>query len=50
MGFFRWILALAISLEHLAEKNNDKKCKILANTLDKATEKLLLENKSPSES
>ena len=52
-GYLRWdslgeFLALAISLEHLAEKNNDKKCKILANTLDKATEKLLLENKSPS--
>ena len=36
------------ALEFLADKNNDEKCKILAQTLDKATEKLLLENKSPS--
>ena len=52
-GYLRWdslgeFLALAVSLEFLADKNNDEKCKILAHTLDKATEKLLLENKSPS--
>ncbi|CAI8176277.1 MAG: Isocitrate dehydrogenase [NADP] [Crocinitomicaceae bacterium] len=45
MGEF---LALGVSLEHLSEKYHDKKCKILAETLDKATEKLLLENKSPT--
>ena len=52
-GYLRWdslgeFLALGVSLEHLSEKYNDKKCKILAETLDKATEKLLLENKSPT--
>ena len=52
-GYLRWdslgeFLALGVSLEHLSEKYNDKKCKILAESLDKATEKLLLENKSPS--
>ena len=41
-------LALAASLEHLAEKNNNNKAQILANTLDKATIKLLDTNKSPS--
>ncbi|MBH19439.1 MAG: isocitrate dehydrogenase (NADP(+)) [Crocinitomicaceae bacterium] len=52
-GYLRWdslgeFLALGVSLEHLSEKYHDKKCKILAETLDKATEKLLLENKSPT--
>ena len=52
-GYLRWdslgeFLALGVSLEHLSEKYNDKKCKILAETLDKATEKLLLEKKSPT--
>jgi isocitrate dehydrogenase len=41
-------LALAVSLEHLAEKNNNNKAQILANTLDKATIKLLDTDKSPS--
>ena len=41
-------LALAVSLEHLAVKNDNAKAQILADTLDKATEKLLLNNKSPS--
>jgi isocitrate dehydrogenase len=41
-------LALAVSLEHLAEHEDNAKAQILANTLDTATEKLLLNNKSPS--
>ena len=41
-------LALAVSLEHLAEKENKPKAAILAKTLDSATEKLLIEGKSPS--
>ena len=41
-------LALTVSLEHLAQNENNPKAKVLADTLDKATEKLLLNNKSPS--
>ncbi len=41
-------LALAVSLEHLAENDHNPKAKILADTLDRATEKLLLNDKSPS--
>ncbi len=41
-------LALAASLEHLAESNNNPKVKILADTLDAAATKYLLENKAPS--
>lgn len=41
-------LALAVSLEHLAEKNDSKQAKILGETLDAATTKYLLSNKSPS--
>ncbi|MGP4973596.1 NADP-dependent isocitrate dehydrogenase [Psychrobacter alimentarius] len=41
-------LALAVSLEHLAKNDNNAKAKILADTLDRATEKLLLNDKSPS--
>jgi isocitrate dehydrogenase len=40
-------LALAVSLEHLAETTNNPKAKILGETLDRATGKLLIENKSP---
>lgn len=40
-------LALAVSLEHLAQKTNNTKAQILADTLDKATEELLLNDKSP---
>ena len=52
-GYLRWdslgeFLALAVSLDHMAEKHSDNKCKILAESLDTATEKLLLENKSPT--
>ena len=41
-------LALAVSLEHLAEVDNNARAKLLAETLDKATEQLLLNGKSPS--
>ena len=52
-GYLRWdslgeFLALAVSLEHMAEKYSNNRCKILGQCLDKATEKLLLENKSPT--
>ncbi len=41
-------LALAVSLEHLAQNDGNAKAQILADSLDTATEKLLLNNKSPS--
>ncbi len=41
-------LALTVSLEHLASYDNNAKAQILADTLDTATEKLLLNNKGPS--
>jgi isocitrate dehydrogenase len=41
-------LALAVSLEHLSEKDNNAKAKVLADALDAATEKLLTTGKSPS--
>lgn len=41
-------LALAVSLEHLAQTNNNPKAQILADTLDEATGKLLDNGKSPS--
>jgi len=41
-------LALAVSLEHFAETEGIERAKILADTLDAATSKLLLEGKSPS--
>ncbi|MEO9870291.1 NADP-dependent isocitrate dehydrogenase [Ekhidna sp.] len=52
-GHLRWdslgeFLALTVSLEHLSEKYDNKQAKILADTLDNATSKLLEENKSPS--
>jgi isocitrate dehydrogenase len=52
-GHLRWdslgeFLALAVSLEHLSEVTGNRRAKILADTLDKATEKLLETNKSPS--
>ena len=52
-GHLRWdslgeFLALAVSLEHLSKTTNNPKAKILAKTLDKATAKFLLNNKSPS--
>jgi isocitrate dehydrogenase len=52
-GHLRWdslgeFLALAVSLEHLGETFNNPKALILSETLDKATEKLLENGKSPS--
>jgi len=41
-------MALAASLEHLAETQDNAKAKVLAETVDAATGKLLLENKSPT--
>ncbi|MCP1772628.1 isocitrate dehydrogenase [Neisseria perflava] len=40
-------LALAVSLEHLAQTTGNVKAQILADALDAATEQLLLNNKSP---
>ncbi len=52
-GHLRWdslgeFLALAVSLEHLSKTTDNPKAKILAETLEKATAKFLLNNKSPS--
>ncbi|MEQ9402888.1 MAG: NADP-dependent isocitrate dehydrogenase [Cyclobacteriaceae bacterium] len=52
-GHLRWdslgeFLALAVSLEHFAEKDANAKAKALSETLDAATSRLLQENKSPS--
>ncbi len=41
-------LALAVSLEHLGETNNNERAKVLGETLDEATEKLLENKKGPS--
>ena len=42
-------LALTASLEHLSNTRNNPKAKVLADALDKATEKLLDNNKTPSD-
>ncbi len=52
-GHLRWdslgeFLALAASLEHLSIVNDNAKAKVLAETLDEATGKLLENDKSPS--
>jgi isocitrate dehydrogenase len=52
-GHLRWdslgeFLALAVSLEHLGEKYDNKRALVLANALDKATEEFLEKDKSPS--
>jgi isocitrate dehydrogenase len=41
-------LALAVSLEHLSITSDNAKAQVLADTLDKATQKFLETNKSPS--
>lgn len=41
-------LALAVSIEDIAEKTKNTKAKVLANALDDANEKFLKNNKSPS--
>lgn len=51
-NYLRWdslgeFLALTPSLEHLSVVDNNPKAKVLATTLDKATEKLLDNDKSP---
>ena len=51
-NFLRWdslgeFLALAVSLEHLGRKYDNEEAMILSETLDKATELLLDNNKSP---
>ncbi|MFP5471196.1 MAG: NADP-dependent isocitrate dehydrogenase [Bacteroidia bacterium] len=52
-NYLRWdslgeFLALAVSLEHLAERFNNKKAQVLAETLDQAVEKFLDNDKSPA--
>lgn len=51
--YLRWdslgeFLALAVSLEHLSERYNNAKAKVLADALDLATEKFLENDKSPA--
>jgi isocitrate dehydrogenase len=41
-------LALTVSFEHLSEASGNRRAKLLAVALDKATEKLLINRKSPS--
>ena len=52
-GHLRWdslgeFLALAVSLDHLAERSGNARARILGEALDDATTKLLLEGKAPS--
>ena len=52
-NYLRWdslgeFLALAVSLEHLSDTFGKPKAKVLADTLDEATGKFLINNKSPS--
>jgi isocitrate dehydrogenase len=52
-NYLRWdslgeFLALAVSLEHLAEHTNNHRAQVLADTLDRATGTFLNENKSPA--
>ncbi len=52
-GHLRWdslgeFMALAVSLEHYAERNNNQKAHILSEALDEATEAFLENDKSPS--
>jgi len=52
-GHLRWdslgeFLALAVSLEDLGYKTNNERAQILAEALNKATAKFLIERKSPS--
>lgn len=52
-GHLRWdslgeFLALAVSLEHYGEKNNNQKAMVLADALDRATETFLENDRSPS--
>jgi isocitrate dehydrogenase len=52
-NYLRWdslgeFLALAVSLEHLAQRTDNARAQVLADTLDRATGTFLNENKSPS--
>ena len=52
-NYLRWdslgeFLALAVSLEHLSQVTGNQKAKVLADTLDAATEKFLANDKSPA--
>ncbi len=52
-GHLRWdslgeFLALGVSLEFFGDKENNLKAKVLGETLDTATEKFLINDKSPS--
>ncbi|QPP09225.1 NADP-dependent isocitrate dehydrogenase [Streptomyces bathyalis] len=52
-NYLRWdslgeFLALAVSFEHLAQKTDNARAQILADTLDRATATFLHENKSPT--
>jgi isocitrate dehydrogenase len=52
-NYLRWdslgeFLALAASLEHLAERYGDKRARVLADALDVANGRILDENRSPS--
>jgi isocitrate dehydrogenase len=52
-NYLRWdslgeFLALAVSFEHLAQRTGNARAQILADTLDRATERLLNEDRSPS--
>lgn len=52
-NYLRWdslgeFLALAASLEHLAQRTDNKRAQILADALDKATAKFLENDKSPA--
>ncbi len=52
-NYLRWdslgeFLALAVSLEHLSDTFGNVKAKVFADTLDEATGKFLINNKSPS--
>jgi isocitrate dehydrogenase len=52
-GYLRWdslgeFLALGVSLEHLAQKFNNAKAQVLADTLDHAIGKILDNDKSPA--
>lgn len=52
-GYLRWdslgeFLALAVSLEHLGQTQENPKALVLAETLDLATEKFLANDKSPA--
>jgi isocitrate dehydrogenase len=52
-GYLRWdslgeFLALAASLDHLARFFNNEKAAVLAETLEQANSKILLNNKSPA--